>query len=779
MAENIERRLSFNGGEISPWVEPRIDLDKYRSSCRQLTNFRPNVYGSAFKRWGTQYMGGVKTSSKMTRLVAFEFSATDSMVLEFGENYIAFWTTGVSGAQVESGPGVAYEVATSYLESELFELQFVQQNDTIYISHPNHWPRILSRLATDSWTIADIAPEWPAVRDENITTTTLAASAVTGTGITVTASASLFNANQVGGYWLITHRRDTPYVEMDLNAAAATATTSALYVLGEWSLSVNSSSAGFGTWAADVIVQRSYDKTTWETLRTSTSNKSAVQSTITGTEIEPAWLRIYYQTKTGTPPAGMRASLEAVDPNHYGIVKVTDFNSATSVDADVIWELASTGATKRWNESAWSDYRGHPRAVTIHQQRLFFGGNEAQPQTLWASIIDDYANFRSGSEDDLGLALTLASDASNSIQWLVSQEDLAIGTTGAEWILKAGDTERTLTPSNASARRSTNYGSSYLQARAVNDATLFIQRSGRRLREFIFAFERDGYVSPDLTLLAEHLATGSILQIDVQKSPETVVWCITGDKQLIGMTYERQQEVTCWHEHVTGAAGDGFESVAVVPTNNDEDEVWFVVKREIDGATARYIERWPLSQLETLRAATSEDLVYLDSSITYSGSSTTTISNLDHLEGETVCALSEGALVEGLTVASGSVTLPEATTKAIVGIDYTATLEPTYFATNDPGSVSKVGKMRLTRAIFDLWNSLGLEVSTDGGATFDEVDFRDVTDNMDEVPPLFTGLKEKTLAGGSERLAALIVRHRQPFPLNLRSLYVRGDLNAQ
>lgn len=778
MATAIERRISFNGGEISPWVEPRVDLDKYRVSCREMLNVVPRVYGAAFRRWGTVYMGDVKTAGKRTRVVPFEFSATDSLVLEFGENYMRVWTTGASASQVQSG-GSAYEVATPWDEDEIFELQFSGLNDVIYISHPNHQPRILTRAADDDWTLAALVPEWPAVRDENITDTTLTASAVTGTGITLTASASLFDADMVGGYWLVTERRDTPYVEMDLNTSAQGTNTAALYVLGEWSLAVNAGTTGWGTWKADVIVQRSYDKTTWETLRTVTSTKSDVQAIITGQELEPAWLRVHYQTKVGTPPLGMRAALEAVDPNHYGIVEIKGFTSDTVVTADVIWELGATTATKRWNEGAWSDYRGFPRAVTLHQQRLWFGGNSAQPQTMWGSVIDDHTNFRISAEDDMGMSLSLASDHGNAIQWMVSQEDLIVGTTGSEWVIAAGDTERVITPENAAARRSTNYGSSFLAARAVNDATLFVQRNGRRVREFVYAFERDGYVSPDLTMLAEHMPTAAMDQLDVSKSPETVLWAIC-DGRLLGMTYERSQEVTGWHGHETGdtSNGDGFESVAVVPTSNDEDEVWFVVNRTIDGAVARYIERWPVSQLEMLKAATIEDLVFLDSAVVYSGASTDTITGLDHLEGETVCALADGVLVEDLTVSSGEVTLPAAVTKAVVGLEFTTRLEPTYLVTNDPGTVSPAGKTQALRVVFDVWNTLGMEVQVDGGE-WQEVQMREMGAAMDETPPLRTGMFERALTGQTMRQATIKVRSRQPFPMNLRAMYVQTEVNVE
>lgn len=821
----IERRLSFNGGEISPWVGSRVDLEKYRSSCREMTNWPPSIYGMAKRRPGTVYLGPAKTAAKQARLVAFEFSATDSLVLEFGDQYFRAWTTGSGASQVEvttsawvtstayvvgdavtdsgtsyycledhtSGTfatdlaagkwhaltGDVFEMPTNYLEAELFELQFAQLNDQIWISHPNHWPRVLSRVANDSWTLADVVPEWPATRDENITATTIAASAVTGSGITLTASADLFDADQDGGYWVLIERRTTPYVEMNLNSAVATDSTAALYVLGEWSIAINSTSSGYGTWSADVIVQRSYDKSTWETLRTVTSQSNDVNQLLTGTEIEPAWLRIYYQAKTGTPPSGLRAVLEAVDPNHYGIVKLNRYNSATSFDADVVWELGATTATKRWQESAWSDYRGHPRAVAIHQLRLIFGGNTGEPSTIWGSVIDDFTNFRVAAEADQGLRLRLQ-DA-NAIQWMVSQEDLAVGTTGAEWIVAGGDTETAITPENVVAKRNTNYGSRFLQAQPVNDATLFIQRNGRRLREFIFRFERDRYVAPEMSMLAEHIATDAICQTAVQKSPETIVWMVTGDLQLLGMTYERDQQVISWHEHGTGADGDGFESVAVVPTSNEEDEVWVIAKRAIDGGTVRYVERFPLSHLENLRAGLIGDLVYLDSAVEWSGSSTTAISGLDHLEGETLEGVATTAggteRVTGLTVASGAVTLPTAATKLKIGLVLASTLEPTYLAGNDPASVAFAGKTQLQTLVLDVWNSLGLEYSVDGGTTWFPIEFRNLDDYLDTSPALRTGMFEVPVLAQTERQAHIKLRSIAPFPANVRGMYLKTQVD--
>ena len=466
--------------------------------------------------------------------------------------------------------------------------------------------------------------------------------------------------------------------------------------------------------------------------------------------------------------------LEAVDPDHYGIFEIVAFTSSTSVTAEVLFELGSTDATATWQEAAWSDYRGWPRSVCIHESRLFFGGNEHQPQTVWGSIIDDFGNFRTGSDDDLGLAFTLAGQKANAVQWLVSQEALIVGTSGAEGPMGSRESDKALTPTNAKVGRFTQTGSAHIRALPVQDAVIFVQRSGRKAWEFAFAFESDGYKANDLTLLAEHVTDGGITGISLQRNPESVLWAVTGDGTLLGLSYDRAQNVAGWCRYVTDGT---FESVAVVAGQGEEDEIWVTVARTVGGNTVRYLERFQPDRIRLIKDGDASSVVSADSAILYDGSAATVITGLDHLEGEDVTVLADGAPIGLHTVTSGDITLATAASVVVAGLPFTATLEPTYFETGDPGSVSKIAWKRIHRAELELWESMGGEVSADAGTTWESLQYVDQGTLMDTALPLFSGYRTAHVESRSERQASVIIRQTQPLPLNLLSLHIRHDMN--
>lgn len=829
MPQVIERRISFNGGELSPWTDPRIDLEKYRSGCRTLENFRPTLYGGAFSRPGTVYVASQSTPGEIGRVVSFEFSATTSLALVFSNELLEVWTTGatptrptVTSASIVSlyedaadafwqtatpfakgqwiwniSTGLPYyclvshtsgtfatdlaagkwqqtanwKMLTPYPSEDLAGLQFAQTNDLLYISHPNHAPRVLKRNANNAWTLEILELEYPPLRDSNITPTTLTASATTGTA-TITASEDIFNAGHVGSRWVIRHRRDDPSVEL-LISAAVNSTSPSLFVLGEWSLAIV---AGQGTasWTASAIVERSTDGSTWETIRTLSASRQDQSSLITGTEIEPAFLRVKMLSKVGTTPTNGAFTLEAVDPDHYGIFEITSFFAADSVGASVIFPLGGTTATDRWQEAAWSGFRGWPRAVCLHEGRLFFGGNEAQPQTVWGSIVDDYANFRTGSEDDVGLAFTLSGEKANAVQWLVSQETLIVGTAGAEGPMGPRETDKAMTPTNTKKGRFTQTGSEYIQALAVQDAVIFIQRSGRKAWEFAFAFESDGFKANDLTLLAEHITDSPIVGIAHQKRPDSILWAVTASGELLGLAYDRSQNVAGWFRYVTDGS---FESVAVTPGSGEEDQVWVTVARNINGSATRYVERFQPDRLRMLKDGDTEHLCCADAALIYDGSPVSSVSGLSHLEGETVAVVADGVPLTARAVSGGSVALDVAASVVVVGLPFTATLEPTFLETGDPASLSKVAWKRIHRAQLEVWKSVGCEVTANDGATWETVEFREQGQAMDAPIALFTGYREVHVESNSERQATVKVRQTQPLPLNLMSLHIRHEMN--
>ena len=208
-------QTAFNGGELSPLIAGRVDVAKYSNGCKRLENFLPTVQGPAIARPGTIFVAEVKNSANRTWLVRFEFSVEESYILEFGNLYIRFYT---NRAQVLSGP--AYEIASPYTAASLtntdgtLALRYAQTGDTVYLTHPDYPPQLLSRIAPTNWTIAAVAFSPPPFAALNTTATTIYASAATGS-VTLQASANIFSAGMVGEYVYLGEKdvRDTPLWE--------------------------------------------------------------------------------------------------------------------------------------------------------------------------------------------------------------------------------------------------------------------------------------------------------------------------------------------------------------------------------------------------------------------------------------------------------------------------------------------------------------------------------------------------------------------------------------
>lgn len=836
---------SFNAGEVSPRIHSRVDLDKYGSSCKTLENFIIMPYGGVNRRPGMEYMGAAGDSATASRLIAFNFSITTNFVLEFGDETIRFWS---NGEQVLLG-GSAYELASPYPSSSLFEIQYCQINDVMYLVHPDYPIYKLSRYADANWTLEET--EWtnPPFRTENTTDETMTLSAVTGTGVTLTCSAIVFSPDHVGSYWRIGHKRALASKRINFSGNGSTA---ALRVQGDWEFTT------FGTWAADVEIQRTYDltappaSTSWETIRSWDTSGGGRNITATGSEMEECQLRIRV-TNRASGGTNDGAVIEAVESTVYGIVKVTalpasstktitgvsitgtannerlDFSCAShgfsagdivtisgvvssgnladyanreltissiissnsfrvefpdtdltgtytsggsalkekyaSCTVDVVIDAYDTTATAVWAEGAWSDYRGYPRTVCLHEQRLWFGGNSAQSQTLWASGVDDFENFRLGTFDDQSIEFTLASAEQNSISWMVSQQALCVGTNGDEYIIDAGESGTIINATSIRVRRQSRYGSKYLQAILINEVALFAQRQGKKLREFVYSFDKDGYVAPDLTLLAEHVARSGIKQIAFQQQPDAILWCVTEDGQLIGMTYERDQKVVGWHRHSTDGT---VESVACIYGDDDADEVWLVVNRTINGNTVRYIERMDPSYRSTLDDEDSDNWFYVDSGLILTPSGTT-VSGLSHLEGETVSVLLDGATHPDCVVTSGAITLDYTGTTAVVGLPYTSTLEPLPLEITMNDGTAQGRKMRVHRCAVRVYKSAGGEMFV-GGSEWDTICTRSMEDDMNEPVPILTGEREIVVASGYNAGTEIIVRQNTPQPLTVLSL---------
>ncbi len=464
----------------------------------------------------------------------------------------------------------------------------------------------------------------------------------------------------------------------------------------------------------------------------------------------------------------------------WGWVKITAFGSSTSVTATVMSVLGGVTATSEWRLGAWSDTTGWPTCVTFHEERLFLAGNASQPQTFWASVSGDYENFAPSTvagqvTADSALTFTISDDRVNAVRWLSAGRVLSVGTSGGEFAVQASTLNESLTPDNIAVRRETTVGSADETAVRVGNAVLYVQRVRRKLFEIAYAPEADAFVSPEMTILARHLVRGGIRHIAFQQEPWSILWACLDDGNLVGLTYLKEQQVIGWHRHVIGGTNVKVLSLTTIP-GDGYDELWLVVERTIGGAAKRYVERmapefWPDSESDK------SGCFFVDGGLSYSGPPATLISGLDHLKGETVQILADGASHPDKTVDDlGRITLDRPASAVQVGLGYESRLETLDLEAGAAEGTAQGRRKRIHEVAVKLWATLGARIGF-SGSVLDEISFREGAMRMDVSPPLFTGDKILAFPKGWDREARVTVVQGQPFPCTILAIMPRLTTN--
>ena len=467
-----------------------------------------------------------------------------------------------------------------------------------------------------------------------------------------------------------------------------------------------------------------------------------------------------------------RCVFTPIDATLNGYVRITGYTSGTVVTARVVKDLGNTTATNQWYEGAFSAVQGYPSAVSLHESRLVFGGTTNYPSTIWGSVSNDFQNFKTGAYDADSYSFTLASTTGGRVQWILSKTALIIGTTQDEWSLSSSDGTRPLTPTNVLAKKQSNYGSGSVSGRIVNDTVIYVQKMGRKLREFVYSFGSDSWVSMDLTALGEHVTRTGILETAYQRVPDAIYWFVRGDGQLVSMTYEKEQQVVGFARHLI--SGGEVESVATVTGINAEDEVYVLVKRTINGATTRYVERLKTGMRDALDTADKTNWWFVDSGkLQTFGSPTATITGLSHLEGKSVSVWADNAvgslIVTQPTVVGGSITLQLPASRVLVGLPFTSTLSPSRIAAQMQDGTSLGRKMRIPRMNVKVYQSLAGEYSTDQ-VTWNPLVSRTLTDVMDASPAVINGFERAYVSSNWSDGVDLFIRQTLPVPLTVAAI---------
>ena len=370
------------------------------------------------------------------------------------------------------------------------------------------------------------------------------------------------------------------------------------------------------------------------------------------------------------------------DPaNNWTWLEITAFSSSTQVTATIMGADASaTTATADWRLGLWSDTTGWPVSSTFFDGRQWFGGGVTYPHAYAGSVSDDFTNFAVSDPDgtvtdDAAIMRFLNGGQVNAIEWLAdADKGLAIGTAGGVWLLSAGGTtEEVLKSTNLKQKRVQTHGCADVAPLRIDNAVLYVQVNQKALRELAYVFEKDGYGSPNLSIFNQSALKSGIVELAWQESPTPYVLQLCTDGTLVKQLYDREQDTVGMARVVVGGTDAVIESVTTIPaTAGTHDEVWVSVRRTINGATFRSVEYF---EKDWEAGDTHETAHYIDCGLSYSGSATTTVSGLDHLEGETVSILADGAVRPQAVVASGAISLVSAASNIHVGLAYTADLK--------------------------------------------------------------------------------------------------------
>jgi hypothetical protein len=812
--------LSFATGEMSQLLDGRVDLEEYPTGCRTLRNFIPLLQGPARRRDGTVFVRAVKDSTDRCGWLRFEFNVEQAYVLEIGDQYMRFYT---DHGIVMNGTNpleliTPWAVADLYDAAGNFLLRSVQSGDVLYITHTGELypPQKLTRTGALSWSIADVDQEGGPFEDvDPDETVTMYASGNTGS-ITVTSSGTPFTSDHVGALLYLEQviDDDTP----------------------QW--------------------EPAKSITDGDIRRVENRNYEAENTATTGTIIPSHTIGSVFDGDTGV-------QWTFLDPGYgWGIITAvaSGGGSATVTVQSRIpnGAVASGNATTRWAFGAWSDVAGWPTHVTFFRERLVFA--RASTRQVWLSVSGDFENFKNRDDagdltDDSAISIEIASDKVNRIEWLVPSGRLIVGTAGGEFVVgEITDTEP-LGPANIKSDPESSYGSKPVQAVRVGNDVHFVQRSGRKLRDFAFSFESEnleGYKSQNMNILAPHLLPNgtAITQLAYQQEPNSVMWVLRSDGVLLGVTLNLNKRGFGWHRHpIGGVFGTGeavIEAIEVIPNpEGDADELWLIVKRTVDGSTVRYVEymdaEWR-SEDDIITA------VYVDSSSIYDGAvaqtltpgvgatvvgteeveftaggnafvsgdvgreiweryqdadgtyttsraeitavnsatvveatilvafrsvsaiasggwrlTATTISGLDHLEGETVDVLGDGAVHPQVEVTSGSITLQLPVSYAVVGLPAPCSLQTMRLEAGAADGTAQGKTKRVTRCAIRLVETVGGTAGPDEDGQ-DQILFRDASMAMDEAIPPFSGDKEIAWPSGYEVDAYLRYENDLPLP---------------
>lgn len=755
-------RFHVNGGTL---LEDSVAISSIAGSTVNTTA----AHGYSTGDWafiGTRY-------HKVTVVDADTFTTTDL----WG---VATTASGTTAARV-------YTLTTSYDSDDLFDLHFTQSSDVITIAHPNYPAAELSRLGAASWSLTNIS---------------FAAPAGAPTGVAVAPTIPQNQNLSPQRYVVTAVGRDGTTESLP---SAPVGTTNNLSLAGNFNTVIWNSVSGAPRYNVYKLRGGVYGYIGQVPAATGGAPKTVTEVRMTdvtfynpigGPLIEVRTAKIQVTTSAAHGYiVGDRPLLENTGvPSVDGVWQITDVPSATTFKfaqarkwtlntyAPAPYVLSTTGqvsipALSLSDDNVLADTSqsppedlialnaesgDYPATVTYHEQRRWFAGTNGKPQVVWATRTGTESNLTSSipSRAADGMELRVAAMQNNQVRHLVALTDLIALTAAGEFRIGA-DGDSAITPTSVSIKPQGYSGASNVQPVVTAGSLLYVQAQGSRIRELGYNWESNSYRTLDVSIMAPHRFNGyGITQLAYTRAPDQILWAVRSDGTLLAMTYVPDQQVFAWHAHDTDGA---VESVCVVAEDN-EDALYVVVKRTVDGRDVRYVER-----LRTRIFTQMADAFFVDSGLTYDGTPITTLGGLWHLEGKEVDILTDGAVHPKRTVVDGAIALDYEASVVHVGLPIISDMRTLPLAVEGAqaagqGTVKNVNKVHLRVS-----QSSIVKAGPDF-VRLREFPARAVTDPYGSPPALRDGELSMAIDPSWNQDGALCVRQDLPLPLSLLSM---------
>jgi hypothetical protein len=738
---------TFNAGEWSPDLYGRIDLDKYRNACRAIENFVLLAQGPATRRPGTQFIAGTKDDGAV-RLIPFEFSTEQAYVIEAGESYFRFY---MNGGRIETVPGTAYEIATPYAAADLAGLKWAQSADILYLTHPNFAPRKLARSGHTSWSLSEIEFLDGPYLDENVGVITLAPAAASGSNVTLTASANLFAATDVGRLVRIKHASSWGWakiitftsatqVKIDIKSAFAGTGAVTSWRLGAWSETTG--------WPSTI---------TFHEERLFLANARAQPQTL--------W-------------ASVSGAYESFAPTGYDGVTKDDHalnftiaddrvNAIRWMSAGKTLALGTTGGEFNLTASSLNEALT-PSNVTVRRETTN-GSADIRPERIGAAVLYVQRAGRKIYE----MAYSFENDAFNSPELSLLARHLMLS--GIKEIAFQAEPWSVLW---VVLQDGGLLGLTYMRGQDVVGWHRH-RIAGREVRVLSVATIPGG--RQDEAWLAVERRVDGIIRRSVERMAAAFEPSDPFDKKGAffvdgGLSFDGAGGAAL----TPGAGADTIGTLGAVFTAAAGIFALADVGREIQqlypapSGEGYYVARAIITGFTDATHVTATILAAFPSLAAIAAGAWSlgarVIGGLDHLVGEVVTILADGATHPDQMVApDGTVTLERAVAFAHVGLGYTSRLSTMDIEAGAMDGAAQGKKRRIHRVMVRLHNSLGMRVGADAART-DDVVFRAARTAMDQSPPLFSGDKFVAFPKGWDAQAIVTVLQEQPLPCTIVAL---------